>query len=50
MDGWKSLEDAQEVIADGKQLWDERLASKTSGDDTAEEPEQPLGTDPARDD
>ena len=50
VDGWKSLEDAQEVIADGKQLWEERMTSETDGDDTAEEPEQPRGTDPARGD
>ena len=53
VDGWKTLEDAQEVIADGKQLWDERMAevkSDSEDEDTAEEPEQPTATDPSRDD
>jgi inorganic pyrophosphatase len=28
IDGWHSLEDAQAVIADGKQLWEEREAAR----------------------
>jgi inorganic pyrophosphatase len=51
VEGWKTLEEAKEVIADGKRLWDERVASGGTDPverDTAQEPEQPRGTDPAR--
>ena len=30
VDGWKTLEEAREVIEDGKRLWDERMGSDPS--------------------
>ncbi len=50
VDGWKTLEDAQEVIDDGKRLWEERQQSDSADADDAEEPEQPHGSDPSDDD
>src|SRR5918998_3881415 len=36
VDGWKTLEEAREVIADGKRLWDERESERSSAGSDAQ--------------
>ena len=42
VDGWKTLEEAREVIADGKRLWDER---KRTGSDPVDSPNVTEGSE-----
>ena len=52
VDGWKTLEEAKEVIADGKRLWDERMAemgSDSENQDGLEHTKRSKGSDPSRD-